>query len=105
MTRWNEGSPARYLPAELVLSQAEIGVIVADRAGNVVFANEHIARLLRLGGETQALVGKPIGALGLIPDEIPGKADALFRQVLSGGTWDKEVIGAGGNLNRVRLSA
>ena len=48
MTRWNEGSPARYLPAELVLSQAEIGVIVADRDGNVQFANEHAARLLRL---------------------------------------------------------
>jgi PAS domain S-box-containing protein len=97
MTRWNEGSAARYLPAELVLSQAEIGVIVADRAGNVVFANEHIARLLRLGSEAQALVGKPIGALGLIPDEIPGKADALFRQVLSGSTWEDTVAGRRGD--------
>ena len=38
------------MPAELVLRQAEIGVIVADRDGNVVFANEHVARLLRLDG-------------------------------------------------------
>jgi len=44
MARWSES------PAELVLSQAEIGVIVADRDGNVVFANEYIARLLRLEG-------------------------------------------------------
>jgi len=93
MTRWNEGSPAQYLSAELVLSQAEIGVIVADRDGNVVFANEHIARLLRLGGEEQALAGKPLGALGLIPDETPGKADELFRQVLSGITWEDTVTG------------
>jgi PAS domain S-box-containing protein len=104
MTRWNEGSPAKYLPAELVLSQAEMGVIVADRDGNVVFANEHIARLLRLAGETVALVGKPIGAFGLIPDEIPGKADEIFRQVLSGSTWEDTVAGrrADGTLVFVR---
>ena len=45
MARWSES-----LPAELVLSQAEIGVIVADRDGNVVFSNEYVARLLRLDG-------------------------------------------------------
>ena len=58
MTRWNEGSPAKYLPADLVLSQAEIGVIVADRDGNILFANEHVARLLRLAGEAAALAGQ-----------------------------------------------
>ena len=45
MTRWSES-----LPAELVLSQAEIGVIVADRTGNVVFSNEYVAKMLRLDG-------------------------------------------------------
>jgi serine phosphatase RsbU (regulator of sigma subunit) len=97
MTRWNEDSPAQYLSAELVLSQAEIGVIVADRAGNVVFANDHIAGLLRLSGEAQALVGKPLGALGLIPDETPGKADALLHQVLSGKSWEDTVTGRRGD--------
>jgi serine phosphatase RsbU (regulator of sigma subunit) len=97
MTRWNEGSPAQYLPAELVLSQAEIGIIVTDRGGNVVFANEHVARLLRLMGEARALVGKPLGALGLIPEEAPGKADEPLRQVLSGMTWEDTIAGRRGD--------
>ena len=84
MTRWNEGSPARYLPAELVLSQAEIGIIVADRGGNVQFANEHAARLLRLTGEASALAGRTLDEIGLIPDAEQGKGDELSRQVLAG---------------------
>ena len=59
MTRWSEG-----LPAERVLAQAEIGVIVADRDGNVVFANEYVARLLRLESSVSSLIGKPVGSLG-----------------------------------------
>ena len=86
MTRWNEGSPAKYLPADLVLSQAEIGVIVADTDGNILFANEHVARLLRLAGEAAALAGRPLAAAGLIHDQ--SKADELSRQVLSGMSWE-----------------
>ncbi len=74
MTRWNEGSPAKYLPADLVLSQAEIGVIVADMDGNILFANEHVARLLRLAGEAAALAGQPLEAAGLIHDENQAEA-------------------------------
>src|ERR1700727_2689629 len=88
MTRWNEGSPAKYLPAELVLSRAALGVIVADRDGNVQFANEHASRLLRLAGEASALAGRTLDAVGLIPDAEQGKADELPRQVLSGIPWE-----------------
>src|ERR1700734_2603339 len=88
MTRWNEGSAARYLPAELILSQAEIGVIVADRDGNVQFVNDYAARLLRLTGEAAALAGRTFDAVGLIPDAELGKADELSRQVLSGMPWE-----------------
>jgi hypothetical protein len=97
MTRWNEGSPAKYLPAELVLSQAEIGLIVADRDGNVQFANEYVARLLRLTGEAAALAGRPLSAVGLIPDTDPGKADELSRQVLSGMAWEDTLAGRRGD--------
>ena len=88
MTRWNES-----LPAELVLSQAEIGVIVADRDGNVVFSNEYVARLLRLDGAAASLVGKPLGGLGLLPDSEPGRADEITRQVLSGFSWEDTFAG------------
>jgi len=53
MTRWNEGVFDSDLSAELVLRQAEIGVIVTDRQGNVLFANEHVAALLRLPSEKE----------------------------------------------------
>jgi serine phosphatase RsbU (regulator of sigma subunit) len=88
MTRWNES-----LPAELVLSQAEIGVIVADRAGNVVFSNEYVARMLRLDGSAASLIGKPLAGLGLLPDNEPGRAEEVTRQVLSGVSWEDMFAG------------
>src|SRR5580704_10916010 len=88
MTRWSES-----LPAELVLSQAEVGVIVADRAGNVVFSNEHVARLLRLDFAAAPLVGKPLSGLGLLPDSEPGRFDEITRQVLNGSSWEDTFAG------------
>src|ERR1700734_201558 len=103
MTRWNEGSPARYLPAELVLSRAEIGIVVADRDGNVQFANEHATRLLRLAGEASDLVGRTLDAVGLIPDAEEGKADELSRGVLSGMTGEDTRAARRGDGTRVFL--
>jgi serine phosphatase RsbU (regulator of sigma subunit) len=88
MTRWNES-----LPAEFVLSQAEIGVIVADKAGNVVFSNEYVARMLRLGESAATLIGKPLGGLGLLPDSEPARADEVARQVLAGVAWEDTFAG------------
>jgi serine phosphatase RsbU (regulator of sigma subunit) len=98
MARWSE-SPA----AELVLHQAEIGVIVADRDGNVVFSNEFVARLLRLGPDA-SLVGEPLGGLGLLPDSETGRAAEIARQVLNGVTWEDTFAGhrADGSLLFVR---
>ena len=88
MARWSE-SPA----AELVLTQAEIGVIVADRDANVVFSNEYVARLLRLEGPGSSLVGEPLGGLGLLPDSETGRAAEIARQVLNGVTWEDTFAG------------
>jgi PAS domain S-box-containing protein len=88
MTRWSES-----LPAELVLSQADIGVIVADRAGNVVFANEHVARLLRIDWSESPLIGKPLSDLGLLPDSEPHRVEEITRQVLSGAPWEDTFAG------------
>ena len=46
MTRWDETVFDPYLPADLVLRQAEIGVIAADQKGNVILVKEHTVRLL-----------------------------------------------------------
>ena len=99
MARWSE-SPA----AELVLSQAEIGVIVADRDGKVVFSNDYVARLLRLTAPGSSLVGEPLGGLGVLPDSESGRAAEIARQVLSGVTWEDTFAGhrADGSLLFVR---
>ena len=88
MTRWKEG-----LPADIVLSQAEIGIIVADRAGNVVFSNEYVAKLLRLDSTAVSFTGKPLGELGLLPEGEPGRVDQITRQVLSGLAWEDAFAG------------
>ena len=93
MTRWNEGVFDPYLPADLVLRQAEIGVIVADRQSNVLFVNEYVARLLRLPADASRLAGQPLHTLGFIPDGDLPKAADLSRQVLSGMSWEGTFTG------------
>jgi serine phosphatase RsbU (regulator of sigma subunit) len=97
MTRWNEGVFDPYLPAELVLSQAEIGFIVADRQNNVLFANEYVTRMLRLPADAAKIAGQPLHALGFIPDGDLPKAADLSRQVLSGMSWDGTFTGTRGD--------
>jgi serine phosphatase RsbU (regulator of sigma subunit) len=103
MTRWNDGAFDPYLPAELVLRQAEIGVIVTDRQGNVLFANEYVTLLLRLPGDPARLAGQPMHALGFIPDGDLPKAEDLSRQVLSGVTWEGTFTGTRGDGSLVFL--
>jgi PAS domain S-box-containing protein len=103
MTRLNEGAFDPYLPAELVLRQAEIGVIVTDRRGNVLFANEYVALLLGLTGDAARLAGQPMHALGFIPDGDLPKAEDLSRQVLSGVTWEGTFTGTRGDGSLVFL--
>jgi serine phosphatase RsbU (regulator of sigma subunit) len=103
MTWRNEGAFDPYLPAELVLRQAEIGVVVTDRQGNVLFANEYVALLLRLPGDAARLAGQPMHALGFIPDGDLPKAEDLSRQVLSGVTWEGTFTGTRGDGSLVFL--
>jgi len=97
MTRWNEGASDPYLPAEVVMRQAEIGVIVTDRQAVVLFANEHVARLLRLPADATQIAGQPLHALGFIPDGDLPKAADLSRQVLSGMPWEGTFTGTRGD--------
>jgi serine phosphatase RsbU (regulator of sigma subunit) len=97
MTRWDEGVFDPYLPAELVLREAEIGVIVADRHANILFVNEFAARILRLPGDPSRLAGQPLQTLGFIPEDALSKAADLSRQVLRGGSWEGTFTGTRGD--------
>jgi serine phosphatase RsbU (regulator of sigma subunit) len=76
------------LPAELVFSQAQIGVIVVGRDSCVQFVNPHAARILRLTEDGAKSAGRPLAALGLIPDDDQPRAEDMSRQVLRGLTWE-----------------
>jgi serine phosphatase RsbU (regulator of sigma subunit) len=103
MARWSKGVFDPYLPAELVLRQAEIGVIVADRQGNILFVNEFAGRLLRLHGDASRFAGQPLHTLGFMPDGDLPKADDLSRQVLRGMSWEGTFTGTRGDGSLVFL--
>ncbi|HEY1703520.1 MAG TPA: SpoIIE family protein phosphatase [Trebonia sp.] len=103
MTRWDEGVFDPYLPAELVLREAQIGVIVADRQGNILFANEFTGKLLRLPARPSEFAGQPLHTLGFIPEGDLSKADELTRQVLRGVPWEGTFTGTRGDGSLVFL--
>ena len=51
MTGWGDGAFDAYLPADMVLGQADIAVVVTDRLNNLLYFNQYAARLFRISGE------------------------------------------------------
>jgi serine phosphatase RsbU (regulator of sigma subunit) len=93
MTRWDDAAFDAYLPSEMVLGEAEVGVIVADRLSNLLYLNRHAARLLGLGSDAVKLAGQPLHTLGFIsPDDLPKAAD-MAQQVLQGRPWEGTFAG------------
>jgi serine phosphatase RsbU (regulator of sigma subunit) len=77
-----------YLPADLVLDQADVGLVVADRLGNVRYVNEYAARLFQVSGDASRLAGCSVHSLGLFADEDRRKLEDLAGQVLLGRFWE-----------------
>jgi serine phosphatase RsbU (regulator of sigma subunit)/anti-sigma regulatory factor (Ser/Thr protein kinase) len=93
MTRWDDAAFDAYLPSDMVLGEAEVGVIVADRLSNLLYLNRHAARLLGLGSDAVRFAGQPLHALGFISsDDLPKAAD-MSRQVLHGRAWEGTFAG------------
>jgi serine phosphatase RsbU (regulator of sigma subunit) len=77
-----------HSPAELIVSQAQLGIIAVDREGCVQFVNPHAARILRLPEDGARSAGRPLADLGLIPADDQPRAEDMSRQVLRGLTWE-----------------
>jgi len=88
MTSWGEGAFDAYLPADMVLGQADIGVVVADRLCNLLYLNEYAARLFRVSGDMSRLAGGPVLSLGLFARDDLRKMEDLAGQVLRGRWWE-----------------
>ena len=105
MTSCGEAAFDAYLPAEMVLGQADIGVVVADRLSNLLFLNEYAVRLFRIPGDVSQLAGSPVLSLGLFAgDDLP-KMEDVAGQVLRGRSWEGTIESIRGDGSRALLRA
>src|SRR5437879_9433562 len=88
MTGWGEAAFDAYLPADMVLSQADIAVVVTDRLSNLLYVNQYAARLFRVSGDVARLAGCPVLSLGLFVDDDVRRVEDLSGQVLRGRSWE-----------------
>ena len=75
------------LGADEVLDNAEAGVVVTDRLGNLQYANSFAVRLFGFPGEAGDLAGRSLLSLGFEEDDLR-KANDLAGQVLRGRAWE-----------------
>ena len=105
MTGWNQAAFDPYLPADMVLGQADIGVVVADRLSNLLYINEFAARLFRISGDVTRLAGSSVLSLGLFTGDDLRKMEDLAGQVLRGRPWEGTFEAACGDGSHVLLRA
>ena len=86
MTSGGEAAFDAHLPADMVLGQADIGVLVADRLGHVLFLNEYAVRLLRI--PEGRLAGSSVLSLGLFSGDDRYKMKDIAGQILRGRSWE-----------------
>ena len=105
MTSWGEAAFDAYLPADMVLGQADIGVVVADRFSNLLFLNEYAVRLFRLPGDVRQLAGSPVLSLGLFAGDDLRKLEDVAGQVLRGRSWEGTFESIRGDGSRALMRA
>jgi serine phosphatase RsbU (regulator of sigma subunit) len=103
MTSWGEAAFDAHLPADMVLGQADIGVIVVDRLGNLLFLNEYAARLFRISGDVGRLAGQSVLSLGLFSGDDLHKMEDVAAQVLRGRPWEGAFETARGDGSRALM--
>ena len=85
MNPWPDAGEA-FLPAAMLLDQAEMAVIVTDRRVNLLYVNAYAQKLLEVPGETGDLIGQSVLAIGFGADQ--DKVADLAGSVLRGRTWE-----------------
>jgi serine phosphatase RsbU (regulator of sigma subunit) len=87
MRPWPEAAGESYLPAEMLLAQAEMAVLVTDRRSNLLYVNPFAARLFQLPGDPSQFIGQSVLSVGFA-DGDQDKAADLADSVLRGRTWE-----------------
>ena len=82
------GDGVRSLPGPAdILEQVPNAVVVADRDGNLLYANTYAAALFGFAGHSSHLVGESLSAFGFEEGEAPRITD-LVKQVVHGRPWE-----------------
>ena len=105
MTSGGEAAFDAYLPADMVLGQADIGVLVADRLGHVLFLNEYAARLFRISDDPSQLAGTSVLSLGLFSGDDRHKMKDIVGQILRGRSWEGTFEAARGDGSHALMRA
>ena len=105
MTGPGEAAFDAHLPADMVLGQADIGVVVADRLSNLLFLNEYAARLFRIPDDVSRLAGSPVLSLGLFAGDDLRKMEDVAGQVLRGRSWEGTFQAARGDGSHALMRA
>jgi serine phosphatase RsbU (regulator of sigma subunit) len=85
---WGEAAFDAYLPADMVLGQADIAVVVTDRLSNLLYINEYAVGLFRISGDVARLAGCSVLSLGMFAEDDVRKTEDLAAQVLHGRSWE-----------------
>ncbi|HXP54729.1 MAG TPA: GAF domain-containing protein, partial [Streptosporangiaceae bacterium] len=85
MNPWPDAGES-FLPAAMLLDQAEMGVIVTDRRVNLLYVNAFARQLLDVPAEAGSLIGQSLLAIGFDADQ--DKVTDLAGSVLRGRTWE-----------------
>jgi serine phosphatase RsbU (regulator of sigma subunit)/anti-sigma regulatory factor (Ser/Thr protein kinase) len=92
MRPWADAASESFLPAEMLLDQAEMAVIVTDRRSNMLYVNPYAARLFRVSGDPSRLIGQSLLSIGF-GDGDQDKAADLAKNVMAGRTWEGTFAG------------
>ena len=100
MTGWSEAAFDAYLPADMVLGQADIAVVVTDRLSNLLYVNKYAVGLFRISGDVARLAGCSVLSLGMFGEDDVRKTEDLAAQVLrlTGGTGADLVLESAGGV-------
>ncbi|HEY0716529.1 MAG TPA: SpoIIE family protein phosphatase [Streptosporangiaceae bacterium] len=85
MKSWPDAGEA-FLPAAMLLDQAEMAVIVTDRRSNLLYVNAYALGLLDVPGDAGPLLGRSVLSLGLAGEQ--DKVSELAASVLRGRAWE-----------------
>jgi serine phosphatase RsbU (regulator of sigma subunit)/anti-sigma regulatory factor (Ser/Thr protein kinase) len=85
MKPWPDAGEA-FLPAAMLLDQAEMAVIVTDRRSNLLYVNAYALRLLDVPGDAGPLIGQSVLSIGFADEQ--DKVSELASSVLHGRTWE-----------------